>query len=233
MGKAKNPQKKVVQVSSKGNIRYANGKVTIPKANSSAGGYCRVKISGKNYFVHRLVALAFLDPPKAGQVTVDHKNLIRSDNRVENLQWASHQEQIVSSHQNNVNRGSCAQAASRAIVGRKVGSSDDEWTEYPSAHEAAHVLELNRSSISQCCSGKRKTTGSYQFKFVQEVIDEEEEWKDVVLEMDVVLEGGEASPLRMGNIQEAALELEVLRQSRNEHDQFVPAIEILSARANP
>ena len=182
MGKAKNPQKKVVQVSSKGNIRWWNGKVTRPKANSD--GYCCVMISGKNYLVHRLVALAFLDPPEAGQVTVDHINLIRSDNRVENLQWASHQEQIISSHQNNVNRGSSAQAASRAIVGRKVGSSDDEWTEYPSASEAARVLELNQGSISQCCNGKRKSVDSYNFKFVQEEIDEEEEWKDVVLEED-------------------------------------------------
>jgi hypothetical protein len=38
--------------------------------------------------VHRLVALAFLDAPLL-DMEVNHKNFIRSDNRVENLEWLS------------------------------------------------------------------------------------------------------------------------------------------------
>lgn len=55
-------------------------------------GYMIVSIGGKGNrttkFVHRLVAQAFLDNP-CGLLEVDHKNDIRNDNRVENLQWVS------------------------------------------------------------------------------------------------------------------------------------------------
>ncbi len=44
--------------------------------------------------VHRLVALAFLGPPPTPAHEVNHKNGIRSDSRVENLEWVTHLENI-------------------------------------------------------------------------------------------------------------------------------------------
>ena len=57
-------------------------------------GYWRIRCTdGRMFYVHRLVASAFLSNP-AGKPEVDHKNTIRSDNRVSNLRWATRKENL-------------------------------------------------------------------------------------------------------------------------------------------
>lgn len=50
-------------------------------------GYLRVKISGKDYLSHRLVAETFLPNPN-NYPTVDHINRDKKSNMVHNLRWA-------------------------------------------------------------------------------------------------------------------------------------------------
>lgn len=44
------------------------------------------------HLVHRLICRAFCGEPPAGKPFVDHRNRVRSDNRAENLQWATAKE---------------------------------------------------------------------------------------------------------------------------------------------
>ena len=66
---------------------------------NSNHGYARllIKYDGKlrNMRVHRLVALAFLDDPEDPEKNeVDHINHHRCDNRVENLRWVTHKQNM-------------------------------------------------------------------------------------------------------------------------------------------
>jgi hypothetical protein len=59
-------------------------------------GYNRISINKKNYLLHRLIALVFVPNPNK-KPEVNHKNGIKTDNRIENLEWVTRKENIVHS----------------------------------------------------------------------------------------------------------------------------------------
>ncbi len=74
----------------------------------SCGGYLYVTLSkdneAKTSTVHRLVAKTFIPNPK-NKPQINHKNGIKSDNRVQNLEWVTNQENQIHAFKTGISRG--------------------------------------------------------------------------------------------------------------------------------
>jgi len=86
------------EVSNIGNIRsFKHGKIRIRKLVLDSKGYYQVNLSingkCKLQLVHRLLAIAFIPNPD-NKPCIDHINRIRTDNRIENLRWATMEENM-------------------------------------------------------------------------------------------------------------------------------------------
>jgi hypothetical protein len=89
------------EVSNLGRIKSIKfGKERIMKQNINSYGYCKVNLSRngnyKTYSVHRLVLIAFRGCLDVNKIC-DHINRIRTDNRIDNLRWASYSENNLNS----------------------------------------------------------------------------------------------------------------------------------------
>lgn len=64
-----------------------------PARNGYMRVYCRQTSTGKrkDLYIHRLVAKYFIPNPH-NKKQINHKNCVRSDNRVENLEWCTSKE---------------------------------------------------------------------------------------------------------------------------------------------
>lgn len=110
--------------------------------------------------VHRLVAEAFI-PHVIGKTIVNHKNGVKTDNRVENLEWTTSFENAF--HANNVLRVN----HKRGVAVRQYDLQGKFIAVYKSMSEAAKAIKCSVTLVSDCCNGKIDKAKGYRFCFVK------------------------------------------------------------------
>lgn len=181
--------------------RYVNGihgkrliKERILKQMLNNTGYWVVPLINNNggkkpYLVHRLLAEAFIENPE-NKKTINHKNGIRSDNTIENLEWATYSENIKHSFvvlgrkptimkgekcwlygKKGKNHPGYGNSHNKKRIGLKNPNSkkvkcDTLDLYYESISLAAKDLNLQASGISNVCLGKRKQIFGLTFRYI-------------------------------------------------------------------
>jgi plasmid maintenance system antidote protein VapI len=178
------------EVSTYGNIK---NKITNKqlKPNKNIQGYLSVSLSKNNkptkFLVHRLVAQTFL-PNYYNKPTVNHKNKIRSDNHIFNLEWATIIEQNIHKNKNKFETNTFNICTMKSIwrIDLKTNKKLEKYNNLTEAQDWCLKNNLSKSKyvkngISLAALGKRNQALGYKWEY--EILDnlflENEIWKEL------------------------------------------------------
>ena len=170
-------------VSTPGNV-YSIRSGKLLKPNKDHGGYLYVSLFNhckqKCAKIHRLVAEAFIKNPETKR-TVNHIDGNKENNCVENLEWATHSENIIHANKSGLRVVTDAQRKAASENGSKTCAMNRpkkrvyairlneeqgiEKHEFESAHEGARFVSGSASAIVRCCKGKQNIHKGYEWGY--------------------------------------------------------------------
>lgn len=151
------------QASNLGRVKSLNYKKTgvekILKGYKNRNGYLRVNLSKKGksklYYIHRLVAQAFISNPNNWS-QINHIDEDKTNNKVDNLEFCT--------AEYNINYGTRTERTQKPILQfSKEGEFIRKWD---SIVDIERELGFNHSAITKCCKGKLyKSVGGYKWHY--------------------------------------------------------------------
>lgn len=150
------------EVSNIGRVRNKKGHIILP--HKSAKGYWRLALHKDkktyNFKVHRLVALAFIPNPE-NKPYINHKNEIKTDNRVENLEW------VTALENRNYGTGDIrkTQYGKRPVM-MLDAHTGKKMKHFESISAAARYVGGNPFCIAAVCAKRQKTSAGYKWRYI-------------------------------------------------------------------
>ena len=113
----------------------------------------------KSVNVHRIIAETFI-PKNNNSFIVNHKNHIKTDNRVSNLEWVTQKENV-----NQAIKKGLWKNNMKPVV--EVDANGKIINKFRSVNECAEFYNTDSSLISRVCNGKAKAYKGKIFKFAK------------------------------------------------------------------
>lgn len=142
-----------------------------------------VNLQRRTELVHRLVAYTFLGPPSGSHHSmVNHKDFDKGNTAVDNLEWVSPAENVAHFRAKSL-ISKKGRSDAKPVWSRRYGETG-RWTWHASMTSAQCALGADRSSISKCIAGGRRTAGGYEFQAAERQEKQflvGEVWRDIDL----------------------------------------------------
>lgn len=130
-------------------------------------GYYRVSLyinkKVRNVYIHRMVAVTFLPLPSLDKIQVNHKDMNRLNNHVDNLEWMSSKENNQHGKDNNKQQYKHLQKK----VAQIDRNTDKVIREFDGMKVAARETGINSGSICKACKMVKPSAGGFKWKYIE------------------------------------------------------------------